>query len=193
MPPSGHASCACFLPLGRAPDEIERLARATRRIGDCNMKRIAGSAIRVEFGIFSCHARVFSTDARPLSSVVMTSVGHLMRARSSETSQPGIVWTKPSWVDTGVRPINFAHHSWPSRGKLDPRRLPIVERAHASTPSVSISFTQVSSTPGLCSRRAGGTPTRVRVCTRSGKRAAKRRPIVPAILAPTRWKRSIFN
>ncbi len=59
-------------------------------------------------------------------------------------------------------------------------------RAQCSTPcasNISMSFGTPSAAPG---RSGGGVPTTTSVLTRSGRRAAKARAIVPPILAPIR-------
>ena len=64
-----------------------------------------------------CHARFSSTEARPLCSVVMTSVGQAMLGMSGVMSTQAMVAIKPTCDETAVRPMNFVHHSAPSAGK----------------------------------------------------------------------------
>ena len=98
---------------------------------------------------------------------------------------------KPSWVDAAVRPMNLHQNSNPSGGKAVPSRLAMFCRAQYSTPCVSIVWITAGAFSAAPGRSGGGVPTTVSVLTRSGRRAAKARAIVPPILAPTRWKRSL--
>ena len=82
--------------------------------------------------------------------------------------------------------MNFTHHSNPSGGKLLPSRLSIFCRAQYSTPCVSKSRINSGTRSAAPTRSGGGVPTTVSVISRSGRRAAKARAIVPPIFAPTR-------
>src|SRR5215831_9846602 len=58
-----------------------------------------------------CQACISSTLASPLPSVVMTSVGQVIFGMSPRISAHAMVFIKPTWVETAVRPMNLVHHS----------------------------------------------------------------------------------
>src|SRR5689334_13445451 len=72
-----------------------------------------GSTSSSESGIVSCQARVSSTLASPLPSVVMTRVGQVIFGTSARMSAQAMVPMKPTCVETAQRPMNRVHHSLP--------------------------------------------------------------------------------
>src|SRR2546425_11547004 len=79
--------------------------------------------------------------------------------------------------------MNLIHHSTPTAGNRAPRRPAIVRRAQCSTPLVSNSAVSAG-IPSAPLRSGGGEPITVSVVTRSGRRAAKARAMIPPIFAP---------
>jgi hypothetical protein len=138
-----------------------------------------------------CQARVSSTLARPLPSVVITRVGQAIVGTSARMSAHAMVGMKLICVEAAVRPMNWVHQVTPCGGNVLPRRSPMLSWAQRATPpGCSKAVMSAGARSAAPTRYGGGVPTTVSVRTRAGRRAAKARAIVPPILAPMRWKRS---
>ena len=73
-----------------------------------------------------CQARVSSTLARPLPSVVMTNVGQAMLGISARMSTHAMVGMKLICVEAAVRPMKWVHQVTPCGGNVLPRRSPML-------------------------------------------------------------------
>ena len=143
-----------------------------------------------ESGIICCQPRTASTEPSPLPSVVTTRVGHLIDGRSGRTSIAGTERMKPSWVDSGVRPISFAQPSIISASHVLPSRPGMVQRAQLSTPLVSICSSHDAARGPTETSPETMPPSTASERTRSGWRAARRSAIGQATFAAPIWKRS---